>query len=209
MTINSVTRDENADNEDPALKSLTSVFKSIFSSDSSTTTVMPSTSSGPGGATPLNSIQQLLPPELMTLFQGFKPLVVPAGADIDKLPDDQKELLNNLKSFKQQQETTTTTTSFSPNKLLQLLTPHLNENLVKEIQTVYEFHIRMKQIKENANTNQEDNKQIFFLDLKNVPKGQAGIGFSLYSKADCIIKLSEEDLFDLLINIITINNFIL
>jgi putative sterol carrier protein len=31
-----------------------------------------------------------------------------------------------------------------------------------------------------------------------VPKGQAGIGFSLYSKADCIIKLSEEDLFDLL-----------
>ena len=195
MTINSVTRDENADNEDPALKSLTSVFKSIFSSDSSsTTTVMPSTSSGPGGATPLNSIQQLLPPELMTLFQGFKPLVIPAGGDIDKLPEEQKELLNNLKSFKQQQETTL----FSPNKLLQLLTPHLNENLVKEIQTVYEFHIRMKQIKENANTDQEDNKQIFFLDLKNVPKGQAGIGFSLYSKADCIIKLSEEDLFDLL-----------
>ena len=36
------------------------------------------------------------------------------------------------------------------------------------------------------------------MDLKNVSKGKAGTGNSIFSKADCIIKLSEEDLFDLL-----------
>lgn len=184
--INSINKDENAENgEDPALKSITSVFKSLFSSSSDTTTAMP-------GASALNPnpMQNLLPPELLSLFQNFSPVVIP-GNNMDNMTQEQKDMLAslNLNQVNQKKEPET---GFSPNRLLQMLTPHINENLVKEIQTVYEFHIKMKK-----DAKAED-CQVFFLDLKNVPKGQAGPGRSMFSKADCTIKLSEEDLIELL-----------
>lgn len=200
LTLNSIARDENADNEDPALKSITSVFKSLFSPSSDTTTVMPGTSasiSGPGTPNPLT---QMLPPELLSLFQSYTPIVV-QGNNLENLTEEQKALIGNLGVNNNNSVITQENNAvFSPHKLLQLITPHLNEHLVKEIQTVYEFHIKMKKKEGNNSTGnypQEDN-QIFFLDLKNVSKGQAGTGNSIFSKADCIIKLSEEDLFDLL-----------
>ncbi len=74
--------------------------------------------------------------------------------------------------------------------------PLLNENLVREIQTVYEFHIKSS-IKPN-NAYEPENMQIFYLDLKNMPHGEIGEGKSPRSKADCVIKTSEQDLNELI-----------
>lgn len=83
----------------------------------------------------------------------------------------------------------------SPIKLLKLLQPLLNENLVKDINLVYEFHIKSTK---NQNAYEQDKYDIYYLDLKNVPNGQVGIGSSLYSKADCIIRTTDKDLNDLI-----------
>ena len=83
----------------------------------------------------------------------------------------------------------------SPIKLLKLLQPLLNENLVKDINLVYEFHIKSTK---NQNAYEQDKYDIYYLDLKNVPSGQVGIGNSLYSKADCIIRTTDKDLNDLI-----------
>lgn len=137
----------------------------------------------------------MLPPELLSAFQGITPVVLP-GNNIENLTQEQQNLLSNLNmannNINTKSQNTESESAFSPHKLIQLLTPHLNENLVREIQTVYEFHIKVKKNELNQET------KVFFLDLKNVPKGQAGSGSSLFSKADCIISLSEEDLIDLL-----------
>jgi putative sterol carrier protein len=199
ITLNSITRDENADNEDPALKSITSVFKSLFSPSSDTTTVMPGTSASTAGPGAPNPFTQMLPPELLSLFQNYSPIVV-QGNNLENLTEDQKALIGNLSVSSNSPIVKDNDAIFSPHKLLQLITPHLNEHLVKEIQTVYEFHIKMKKKEGNNSTGNyaQEESQVFYLDLKNIPKGQTGTGNSIFSKADCIIKLSEEDLFDLL-----------
>lgn len=51
----------------------------------------------------------------------------------------------------------------SPFQILKLLEPIMTENLVKEIQCVYEFHI--------SSTTTKGSVEIFYLDLKNLNKG--------------------------------------
>ena len=78
----------------------------------------------------------------------------------------------------------------SPFKVLKMLEPLINESMVKEIQTVYEFHI--------SSTSERGLVEIFFLDLKNLQKGRIGQGHSPFSRTDCVIRISEEDLNELL-----------
>lgn len=82
----------------------------------------------------------------------------------------------------------------SPYKVLKLLEPLINESLVKEIQTVYEFHIKSK----STSQYEHDKCEIFHLDLKYAPKGKLGTGPYMFAKVDCIIKLSDQDLNELL-----------
>jgi putative sterol carrier protein len=81
----------------------------------------------------------------------------------------------------------------SPLKLLKLLQPLLNESLVKDINLVYEFHIK------STSKNEQNQYQVYYLDLKNVPTGSLGVGSSPFaSKADCIIKTTDKDLSELI-----------
>lgn len=178
-TINSVIRDENESGEDPALKTIKSVFMSLFNRDSSDDT-KPKTSN------PTQPGQ--LPAEIMNLFQGMMPTVIPN--------DSNSSMFNlNLGNAKTSGSSSGDNSENLPFKLLKLLQPLINENLIREIQTVYEFHIRAKQ---GAKSSLEEKLDIFFLDLKTLPSGSMGVGPCLFSKVDCIIKLSEEDLSDLL-----------
>lgn len=189
-------KDESAENEDPALKTLSQVFKSLFNSNSSSSDQGTSSKSEPGTSASANVnpmgplFGQQLPNEFMTFLQGLSPLFMgkEGSADLEKLA-----LSNQILS---QQQTNTADSEFSPFKLLKLLEPLINENVVKETQRVYEFHIRCK-----SNDNYtEDKNEVFYLDLKHSPKGAIGIGTSIYGNADCIIRLSDEDLKELLMD---------
>ena len=124
-----------------------------------------------------------LPAEILSMFQGMMPTVIPnASTGSNNLAKK-----SNASNDENQSENL-------PFKLLKLLQPLLNESLIREIQTVYEFHIKHK----GANQYEEDKYEVFFLDLKSLPSGNMGIGACLFAKVDCVIKLSEEDLKDLL-----------
>jgi hypothetical protein len=125
-----------------------------------------------------------LPAEIMSLFQGMMPTVIPNGGGTPSS-------LFNLGNAQGSGSTSEVNSENLPFKLLKLLQPLINESLIREIQTVYEFHIKTK-------NNQEDKFDIFFLDLKTLPNGNMGVGPCLFSKVDCVIKLSDEDLGDLL-----------
>ena len=177
--INSITKEENESGEDPALKSLSLVFKSLLGSSSSES--KPSTSTA---ATASDSSS--FPMDILSMFQGISPIVLPTGGDEVNLQDQLAAHFGpSSKKTVEKNENI-----FSPFKVLKLLEPHLTEQLVNEIQTVYEFHIK--------NEKENENLEIFHLDLKSAPKGQIGIGPSIFSKTDCVIKLSDEDLKDLL-----------
>lgn len=174
--INSITKVENESGEDPALKSLSLVFKSLLNSSSSES--KSSTSSA--------SDSSSFPMDILSMFQGISPIVLPVGEDGVNLQDQlSAHFGQSSKKTVEKNEN-----KFSPLKILKLIEPHLNEQLVNEIQTVYEFHIKTDSGNENL--------EIFHLDLKSSPKGIIGIGPAIFSKTDCVIKLSEEDLTDLL-----------
>jgi hypothetical protein len=171
-------------NEDPALKTLSQVFKSLFSSTSSSSTSdsnIPKTSQAAA-----NSESQMnFPQEIMTFFQSFNA----------NLANQQQNDSGAISLNKQNAECVESGKEMSPMKLFKLLEPLINENLVKEIQTVYEFHIK---IVNSSDRYSEERVETFHLDLKNSPKGLIGRGASLFSKPDCTIKLNDQDLKELL-----------
>lgn len=202
-TINEITRDEsNESGEDPALKSLSLVFKSLFNNS---TTVTPPMASGntPGTSGASANDAEKSTNDFLALLQGLTPILVPTDNGQANTSTGAESaaagLFNMFGGFTPENKPSTsaaaasaagkssTETEYSPMRVLKLLEPLINEKVVKEIDTVYEFHIKM-----------HDQCEIFHLDLKNVPKGLIGRGPSLFSKADCVIKLSAEDLKELL-----------
>lgn len=196
LCINSIQLDQNSDGEDPALKTISLVFKSLLGGgggSDSTISGLPTTSNAAASANsdkPLNN----LPDELMKFIEGLsKPMVIPANADLSggmfpgmfpgMTPGSTQEATINMASE-------TDSKQMSPYKILKLMEPLLNENLVQEIQAVYEFHIQ--------STSNPDSIEIFHLDLKTMKKGKIGPGTSPFSKTDCVIRLSDEDLNELL-----------
>ncbi len=186
--MNNIIRDESNENgEDPALKSLSLVFKSLFNnSSSSAVSAAPSTSAASALANQPNDLMAFI----QTITQSL------ANATPVNDANSQFLLQSMMPSHlmpKVDDSNANGSSELTPYRLLKMMEPLINENLVKEIQTVYEFHLRIKK-----NLNEEEKIEIFHLDLKNSAKGQLGLGPCMFSKADCIIKLSDEDLSDLL-----------
>lgn len=84
-----------------------------------------------------------------------------------------------------------------PEDLMNLIRPLINETLVNEINTLYEFDIK------NETTNQINK---FYVNLK-YNKGSVGSGSYLtensLAKVDCTIKINENDLNDILLEKLT------
>lgn len=181
ITLNSIIKDESeSSGEDPALKTIKSVFMSLFNRDSDDS--QPKSSSQPG-----------LPPELMSMFTGMMPTVIPneSTSSSNNSPFE----FTSLQTSESPKGSPIKSDTNLPYKLLTLLKPLLNESLIKEVQTVYEFHITAEK---SANKYEAIKSDIFYLDLKTLPNGNIGIGPCLSSKVDCVIKLNDEDLNDLL-----------
>jgi putative sterol carrier protein len=193
-TINSIVKDENSENQDPALKSISMVFKSLFggsSSDDSATSSKKGESSDQAEAT-ANFLKFLTPFITNEADSSTGPTTSNAASAILEFLNPSN---NNQKGQVKVNLEPEDPNQISPIKLLKLLQPLLNENLVKEINLVYEFHIKSTQ---NQNAYEQDKYDVYYLDLKNVPNGQIGIGNSLFSKADCIIRTTDKDLNDLI-----------
>jgi erythrocyte band 7 integral membrane protein len=182
ISLNSIIKDESeASGEDPALKTIKSVFMSLFNRDSDDSQPKSSSASQP--------VQ--LPAELMSMFTGMMPSVIPN----DFAPLNSSLEFQSVHASESEKGSPKKSESNLPFKLLTLLKPLLNESLIREIQTVYEFHIKAEK---HANKYEEVQNDIFYLDLKTLPNGNIGIGPCLFSKVDCVIKLNDEDLNDLL-----------
>lgn len=211
--------DESEDsNQDPALKSLSMVFKSLFNGGSSGSTAESSakpTTSQESAANPAG-----FTPNFLSLLQGMTPFVVPPGeateasgqsADTNMKQVPMADLMSffmpdmaasaaegaGVSAANKSSQASGNESEFSPMKLLKLIEPLLTENLVNEIQTVYEFHIRMDSLNTNKVYDQSQ-VEMFHLDLKSPPKGRIGRGMSLFQRADCIIKMNDQDLVELL-----------
>jgi putative sterol carrier protein len=195
--------DENGgeNGEDPALKSLSHVFKSLFNNSSSSSGdggTATGTKAGTSGlaSNPFGGGE--ISPDLLALFQNITPMLLTPEQTANILSNNSNEpgaatasasaTINLFPNGSNAPTSSTTDSIFSPLKVLKLLEPLINEKVVKEINTVYEFHIRKN----------DQSVEVYHLDLKNVPRGKIGHGPSLFSKADCVIKLSDEDLKELL-----------
>lgn len=168
VTILSVTEDEtNKNGDDGALKSLQLVFKSLFNSTSSPT--MPSNGAQPNAFT-------------QTLMSFMQPTI----------QQQQQQQPIEIKS-NSIAETIQTEQIMTPEQLLTLIEPLVNESLVNEIQTLYEFHIKSEN---------EDQIKRFFVNLK-YNQGSVGHGNYLIqnssAKVDCCIKVNEKDLNEILL----------
>jgi hypothetical protein len=100
---------------------------------------------------------------------------------------NQTERQKNMQSSDKDHTSVHTVT---PDKLIKFIEPLINENSVQKIQTLYEFHIK------NTNTDVVD---IIFLNLK-YNCGSCGLGRfnALDARVDCTIKLSANDLNEIL-----------
>ena len=214
LTINSIAKDESEEaTENPAFKSISMVIKSLFNnSSSSSSDPKPGTSSSSGEP---SAATGGLDPTLFAMLQGMTPMVVPpAAGDASTSPSTAAPkdasgfnfmslFMPNVEEETVNQPPKTTAneaenqSEFSPYKILKLVEPLLNESLVNDIQTVYEFQIRLDSLNHDKNY-QESKCEVFHLDLKNAPKGMIGRGPYLFSKADCIIRLNDQDLAELM-----------
>jgi len=186
-TINSIKEDQENTGEDPALKTISMVFKSLLGGNSSSSSSGPST--GPKADSSLNT----LPAELMKFIEGLsQPMVIPNNSEM-------AGALFPFMNMNQQESTSTaidmeaasgSDRKMSPFKILKMLEPLMDENMVQEIQTVYEFHI--------SSTAEKGSVEVFYLDLKNMKQGKIGQGNAPFSKCDCVIRISDEDLNELL-----------
>ena len=182
----SVTEDEaNRNGDDGALKSLQLVFKSLLSSTSSQSSGQPSNPSQPNAFT-----QTLMSFMQQPTIHHQQQVENKTGSSVDSIKTEQ---------------------NVTPEHLLTLIEPLINESLVNEIQTLYgrnsyfiklkinfyfiflEFHIR--------NENEAQMKK-FFVNLK-YNKGSVGYGNYLIennsAKVDCCIKVNENDLNEILL----------
>jgi hypothetical protein len=190
------------------------VFKSLFNRSSSSDSDKPKRSAD--AEPPDNSKTGGLDPQLFAMLQGFMgPLAGEGAADGGEAGIGPKvvdsSMAANLMSFlmpgaaEALNSTAKATTSvkketeFSPFRVLKLVEPLINEAMVKEIQLVYEFQIRMDSTNTDPNYT-ESQIEVYHLDLKNAPKGLIGRGPSLFGKPDCTIKLNDQDLTELLMD---------
>ena len=213
LIVNSIFKDENSEsNEDPALKSISMVFKSLFNSSSSSSTeasgTKPGTSSSGAADTPLFSH------DFLKILSNISPISIPSDQLLQNLnvtPEGaatmQQQFMaaaaaatNQSQQQQQQQGNSASFNGLSPFQLLKLFEPLINEQVVREVQTVYEFHLNIKPVDggEQKATLNGTKVEVFHLDLKYSPKGHIGFGPYLAAKADCIIKMSDEDLNELL-----------
>lgn len=174
LMINSIAKEETPEGEDPALKTLSLVFKSLFNSSNS------------NDSNPTGSNSLVKGPDFLSLIQGMTPLIIPSEGQ-----QQTGHELVNVDTLKNEQ---TQVSEYEPFRLLKLMEPLINENMIKDINAVYEFHIKRK----SNDPYKQDVCEIFHLDLKNSLKNRVGLGPSLFCKSDCIIKLGDEDLKDLL-----------
>lgn len=188
MKINSIQHDQQSEGEDPALKTISMVFKSLLGGSSSS-----SSSADPNAPKPDTSLTNL-PNELMKFIEGLStPMVIPNDSN---MAQTMFPFMNMNSSSEPQAETAINMESngdvmkMSPFKILKMLEPLINESMVKEIQTVYEFHINSK----------SKEVEVFYLDLKNMQKGKIGPGHAPFSKTDCVIRISDDDLNELLMD---------
>ena len=170
-TIVSVTEDEsNKNGDDGALKSLQLVFKSLFSSSSSEA---PSGVGAPSNAA-----------FTQTLLSFMQPTIHQQNNENETLPNQIVETLG-AESTPQQ--------VISPEQLLSLIEPLINEELVNDIKILYEFHIKNEASGEVKK---------FYVNLK-YGKGSVGYGNYLVennsAKVDCCIKINDNDLTEILL----------
>jgi putative sterol carrier protein len=188
LKVNSIEKDQ-TEGEDPALKSISLVFKSLLNNNS-TDNGKGSNAESKSNTTDAPTGQ--LPNELITFIQGLSSaFVLPNGSGSNQ--NEINEMIFGAVRASQTDADNIDEKKMTPFKILKLLEPLIKENMVNEIKTVYEFHIKTKNKQDGHET-----IEIFYLDLKNLPKGQIGHGNSPLSKVDCIIKLSEDDLHELL-----------
>lgn len=132
------------------------VFKSLLGGSSSS-----SSSADPNAPKPDTSLTNL-PNELMKFIEGLStPMVIPNDSNMAQTMfpfmnmNSSSEPVINM-------ESNGDVMKMSPFKILKMLEPLINESMVKEIQTVYEFHINSK----------SKEVEVFYLDLKNMQKGK-------------------------------------
>lgn len=212
--VNSIFKDENSEsNEDPALKSISMVFKSLFNSSSSSSSSTEATGSKPGTSGTADQQAPLFSHDFLKILSNISPISIPSDQllqNLDVTPEGAVAMQQQFMAAaaaastqsQQQQQQPGNSASFnglSPFQLLKLFEPLINEQVVREVQTVYEFHLNIKQNDGgNKSTLNGSKVEVFHLDLKYSPKGHIGFGPYLMSKADCIIKMTDEDLNELL-----------
>lgn len=195
-TVNSITQDESSEKgDDPALRTLSTVFKSLFNggNGSNITTVnpFPATSATTSTSSDGDNNNQLFDSTGMQKFLEMLANEIP--------PEVIAQFTTGAGTSESSQKSDMPTTSSSTSKksaldspmgVLKLIEPMLSERLVQEVNTTYEFHIKIE--------SDPSTVEIYHLDLKTPPRGSIGKGPSVFSKADCAIKLSDRDLTDLL-----------
>ena len=207
LIVNSIVKDESGESgEDPALKTISTVFKSIFGGSGSGGGGGDESSAGKADTSEPNATTNFL-----KLLQSMSPILVPGE---DGRAPDFGSLIAGLSApsassssstagaattsaaSATDRESSSSSNSSSAFKLIKMIQPLLNEQLVSDVQTVYEFHIRCDSAPGGGGGSAH--YESYYLDLKNVPCGQVGKGHSLFSKADCVIRTSERDLNELL-----------
>lgn len=178
------------------MRTLSTVFKSLFNGGKScnVTTVNPfpaastsagTSSGGDGEENPLfdsagmqkflEMLANEIPPEMLAQFQ--------MGQTVETSQTKADQPMTSSTANKK-------SALDSPMGVLKLIEPMLSERLVQEINTTYEFHIKIEADPSTI--------EIYHLDLKTPPRGSIGKGPSIFSKVDCAIKLTDRDLTDLL-----------
>ena len=186
LKINSIQLDPNDDGGDPALKTISMVFKSLLGGGSS------SSSSSEPSKPKIDTSMENLPNELMKFIEGLSQPMVLQGGDMGAnpfagllggmmpgmMPSTSKSTNHTSpEAVTIDMETGSMASGsdgkMSPYTILKLLEPLMNESLVKEIQCVYEFHI--------SSTTNRGAVEIFYLDLKNLNKGKKSLMVFKYS----------------------------
>lgn len=206
-------QEENDENgQDPALRTISNVFKSLFNGNSAAniTTVSPfamaNATAGGGVAQDRGENGGLFDTAGMQKFLEMLSSEIPA-----ELLGQFGQMASNGTGDSNEPQASTSKGAASldsPMGVLKLIEPLINEKLVLEIGTTYEFHINVESNGSNGSapctsysaSTASPSIEIYHLDLKTPPRGSIGKGPSLFSKADCVIKLSDRDLSDLLMD---------
>ncbi len=161
------------------------VFKSLLGGNSTTSGV-------PTGIKPESSLNTL-PAELMKFIEGLsQPMVIPNNSEMASalFPFMNMNPSEPATTVIEMEEVNASDNKMSPFKILKMLEPLMDESMVQDTQTVYEFHI--------SSTTEIGKIEVFYLDLKNMKRGKVGQGNAPFSKCDCAIRINDQDLNELL-----------